>query len=147
MIDGTKFPGAHASNYWSATADSNGPSSAWTVSFSDGYVGNSSKGNNYYVRCLRGAQYESSYVRIMRVYTPVNTYNNIQDAYNNAQAGDVIQAKDVVSTENQTFVAAKAVFLKGGYDSGFTSNSGFTTISDNLTIIGGTVTIDKLIIK
>jgi hypothetical protein len=79
--------------------------------------------------------------------TIVNTYNNIQDAYNNAQAGDVIQAKNVTSTENQTFVAAKAVSFKGGYDSGFASNSGFTTINGNMTIIGGTVTIEKIIIK
>jgi hypothetical protein len=83
----------------------------------------------------------------MRADTPINTFNNIQDAYNNAEAGDVIQAKDLVSTENQTFVATKTVSVKGGYDSGFTSNSGFTTINGNMTIIGGAVTIENVIIK
>ena len=83
----------------------------------------------------------------MRGVNIINTFDNIQDAYNNAQAGDIIQAKAMVSTENQTFATAKAVSLKGGYDSGFTPTSGFTTINGNMTIIGGTVTIEKIIIK
>jgi hypothetical protein len=116
------------------------------------YVGNLNhydKDGTCYVRCVRGGQSGSldNFVRLMQGDTIVNTYNNIQDAYNNAQAGDVIQAKNVTSTENQTFVAAKAVSFKGGYDSGFASNSGFTTINGNMTIIGGTVTIEKIIIK
>jgi hypothetical protein len=117
------------------------------VEFNDGVVDNSGKSNTLSVRCVRGGQGEASYVRLMRADTPINTFNNIQDAYNNAEAGDVIQAKDLVSTENQTFVATKTVSVKGGYDSGFTSNSGFTTINGNMTIIGGAVTIENVIIK
>jgi hypothetical protein len=145
------YPRAQPLNYWSSTTSIRYQDSAWAVHFYHGGVRSQfdfqKDSHSYYVRCVRGGQGESSYVRLMREGSPVNTFNNIQDAYNNAQAGDIIQAKDLVSTETQTFVATKAVSLKGGYDSGFASNPGFTTINGNMTIIGGKVTIEKLIIK
>ena len=55
-IDRNYFPNAIASGYWSSTTFALNPSNAWVVDFyyGYGYVGN--KGNNYYVRCVRGGQ-------------------------------------------------------------------------------------------
>jgi hypothetical protein len=143
------FPGTIAAGYWSSNTDTNSPDVAQYVDFGYGYAHPSSKSNSYYyyVRCVRGGHGEESYVRLMRGDTPINTFNNIQDAYNQAITGDVIQMQAVGSFENQTFVAAKAVSLKGGYDSGFTLSSDFTTVSGNMTIIGGAITVEKIIIK
>jgi hypothetical protein len=147
VLDYTFFPGALGAKYWSSTTDASFTNSACFADF--GNYGNSFYGKDIptYVRCVRGGRGESSYVRLMRGVNIINTFDNIQDAYNNAQANDVIQAKNVVSTENQTFVATKAVSLKGGYDSGFNPTSDFTTVNGNMTIIGGTVTVENIIIK
>ncbi len=42
--------------YWSSTTYAYGPSYAWVLYFSNGYVNYSGKGNNNYVRCVRGGQ-------------------------------------------------------------------------------------------
>ena len=145
------FPNAVASYYWSSTtvAQADYPVYAWYVDFNYGDVfGSIYKYNTYYARCVRGEQAGSlNIVRLMQGVNIGNSFENIQDAYNNAQAGDIIQAKAVALTENQTFVATKAVSLKGGYDSGFNPTSGFTTINGNMTIIGGTVTVQNIIIN
>jgi hypothetical protein len=146
-IDTTYFPNAVASYYWSSTTIAYYTGYAWYVDFGGGGVYYIGKSSPFYVRCVRGGQGEASYVGLMRGGSIIHTYNNIQDAYNNAEANDVILAKNVTSTENQTFVATKAVSLKGGYDNGFNPTSVFTTINGNMTIIGGTVTIEKIIIK
>jgi hypothetical protein len=146
-IDTTFFPGNTATIYWASTTCAATSANAWTVSFYGGSILNYGKSGSHYVRCVRGGQGEASYVRLMRGGAPVASFDNIQDAYNTAQAGDVIQTKAVVSTENQTFVVPKSVFLKGGFDNGFTANAGFTVIDGNLTIIGGTVTVENLKIK
>jgi hypothetical protein len=41
----------------------------------------------------------------------------------------------------------KAVTLRGGYDSDFLLNLSMTTLNGSLTIKGGKVTIEKIIIK
>ncbi|MBU0676405.1 MAG: DUF1566 domain-containing protein [Proteobacteria bacterium] len=55
-IDPAYFPGTNLSGYWSSTASSFSSSLAWGVNFSNGYVHNYDKSNNYYVRCVRGGQ-------------------------------------------------------------------------------------------
>jgi predicted CoA-binding protein len=61
MIDSTYFPDGESSNYWSSTTLASNQDHAWSVSFSDGYVGPNSKfvSPSYqteYVRCVRGGQ-------------------------------------------------------------------------------------------
>ena len=143
-IDTAFFLHSCSSWYWSSTTGVGSAGKAWYVSFYGGSVGDYSNSRLQCVRCVRGGQGESSYVKLM---TGGNPFYNIQDAYNNAQAGDIILTKAVVSTENQTFVASKVVSLKGGYNNDFTSVIGFTTVNGNLTIIGGTLTIENLIIQ
>jgi hypothetical protein len=87
-----------------------------------------------------------NFVKLVRVGSTVGTYSTFHDAYAAALDGDTIQSQAYGVGEDLTFATPISVFLKGGFDSGFTSNSGFTTI-ESLTIKSGKVTADKLTIK
>jgi len=78
-----------------------------------------------------------------------NYYPNLQDAYNAAENGDIIQAQATAPPEDPlTFPANIAVSIKGGYDSLYATNAGtFTTINGSITIRGGAVTLENLLIK
>jgi PKD repeat protein len=78
--------------------------------------------------------------------TPVY-YSTLQEAYNAAVGGDIIQSQAVTLTENLNFNLNKSVILDGGYDCGYTSNTGKTILNGNLIISDGTVTIENLIIQ
>lgn len=75
------------------------------------------------------------------------SYAAPQAAYNAAAAGDVIQARGVDFTENLNLNRNISVFLKGGYDSAFSANSGLTVLQGILTIGTGALTVDNLAIK
>jgi hypothetical protein len=49
--------------------------------------------------------------------------------------------------ENITIDQNIPLTLKGGYDSGFSVNSGYTTIHGIMTILHGSVVVDRLIVK
>ena len=53
VIDTTYFPATVSSGYWSSTTYAPGTTGAWSVNFSDGYVGSKPKADGYYVRCVR----------------------------------------------------------------------------------------------
>jgi hypothetical protein len=58
-LNGQGFSGFNSSNssyYWSSTTYANNPYYAWYVYFNYGYVYDSNKNFNYYVRCVRGGQ-------------------------------------------------------------------------------------------
>jgi hypothetical protein len=50
------FPGTWTDSYWSSTTYVASPSSAWLVNFWHGEVDASSKGNAFFVRCVRGGE-------------------------------------------------------------------------------------------
>ncbi|MBI5675735.1 MAG: DUF4214 domain-containing protein [Nitrospirae bacterium] len=70
-IDINYFPNAHASYYWSSTTYAYYPNLAWDVDFFDGHVDYGSKGDSYYVRCVRGGQ-SGSFGNLVTYY-----YNSI----------------------------------------------------------------------
>ncbi len=49
-----KITNTLSSKYWTSTTYAYGTSYAWFVDFYNGYVDNSDKGNNNYVRCVKG---------------------------------------------------------------------------------------------
>jgi hypothetical protein len=76
-----------------------------------------------------------------------HSYSAIQDAYNAMADGDTLQIPANDFTGGLQLYLNKTVKLQGGYNCDFTSNNGFSTISDKMTVKGGKVTIEKLIIK
>jgi hypothetical protein len=145
-IDTTFFTHNCSSFYWSSTTGVGSSASAWYVSFYGGSVDDYSNSRLQCVRCVRAAL--GNFVRLVHGGGPVGTYPTFHGAYAAALDTDVIQARAVVSTENLSFASALNIHvsLKGGYDSGFTSNTGFTTVG-SLTISHGSVMIENLKIK
>ncbi len=59
-IDVTYFINTALNYYWSSTTLASHADYAWTVNFDYGFSGNYNKGNNCYVRCVRGGQFDIS---------------------------------------------------------------------------------------
>jgi hypothetical protein len=75
-------------------------------------------------------------------------YSTIQEAFNAALSGDIIEMQATTFTENPNFNnSGVLVLLKGGFDSTFGSQVGKTTIQGTLTISAGTATVQNLIIN
>lgn len=74
-------------------------------------------------------------------------YSTLQTAYDSAINGDTVQSKTLSLTENININLNKAVTLKGGYDCNYTSNAGKTTLTGNITISNGTVTVESFIMQ
>jgi hypothetical protein len=150
-INITYFPATQSSTYWSSTTYANETTDAWTVYFSAGWtygstVNGGAKTNAKYVRCVRGGVSSANFARIMRGGSPVKNYARLQDAYDNALGGDTIQALAMDFSESLTLSNNVSVLLEGGFDSGFTSNPDFTTVT-SLTISSGTVTVENVRLK
>lgn len=84
-----------------------------------------------------------SFIRVLR-FLPIYTHK-LQDAYNAAINGDTIQMGNTYFSENLTI--DKSIVLDGGYDYGFSTKSGATTLYGNLIVNYGSVTIQDLIIQ
>jgi subtilisin family serine protease len=70
-------------------------------------------------------------------------YDYLQDAVNAAAAGDVLQSQNYLFAESVTFSNAVTIIFEAGYDCTYETSTGTTTISGNLTINNGSVTIQK----
>ncbi|MGO9022062.1 MAG: InlB B-repeat-containing protein [Syntrophobacteraceae bacterium] len=76
-------------------------------------------------------------------------YQHLQDAYNAALTGDTILIQNVDLTESFTAnsTSSISVTIEGGYTSDFSSNPGTTTITGEVTISSGTVTMGNCVIS
>jgi len=151
-IDTTKFPNTPASAYWSSTTnvdfvDYPQGGYVWGINFNYGSIANWKVGAGNYVRCVRGLGY---FVRLLYgdVSGIITLYSTIHDACVAALDGQSIQAQALVSDENAACASTSGihVWLRGGYDNGFVSNAGFTTVG-SLTISGGSITVENLIMQ
>jgi hypothetical protein len=85
--------------------------------------------------------------KLVRIQGTSYYYQTIQDAYNLLNNGENAQIQALSFAENLVLQKDTDVQLEGGYDCNYSSNSGVTTINGSLTIQGGTVTIEELIIE
>ncbi len=74
-------------------------------------------------------------------------FSTLQAAYDAAPAGSTIKAWGTDFTENLNAITNKSVVLKGGYNSTYTNNSGYTTLHGVLTIGTGSLTVENLEIR
>jgi PKD repeat protein len=73
---------------------------------------------------------------------------SIQNAYNLVTfSGGTIQIRTSEFTENLTLDHLSDIVLRGGYNCDYTSNLGATTVHGTMTISGGTVTIENMILR
>jgi probable HAF family extracellular repeat protein len=77
-----------------------------------------------------------------------STYHStVQSAYNNASTGQPLLIQAFEFSENLNFTRNIEAVLQGGYNCDFTMNSGYSKLNGSLTINGGTVAIENIIIK
>jgi len=74
-------------------------------------------------------------------------YSSLQQAYDNASTGATLLLLSLQDNENITCTQQKSVVIRGGFDQGFTLNSGYTSLYGTYTIGQGTVVVDRLIIS
>lgn len=74
-------------------------------------------------------------------------YTSVQAAYNAAATGSTVQIQNQLFTENVLLNRDIMTIFNGGYDCGYTAQTGNTTIDGSLIIKNGSVTIENLIIK
>ncbi|MBL6978782.1 MAG: SBBP repeat-containing protein [Desulfobacteraceae bacterium] len=73
-------------------------------------------------------------------------YNSIQDAIDAATTGAAILIAQGDYTESIVLNESKSLILQGGWDSTFTTQSSYTTVS-SMTISEGTIEADKIILQ
>lgn len=74
-------------------------------------------------------------------------YYSLQEAYDGAFSGDIIQSQVLDYIENLVFDRNISVTIKGGYDCNYSTNSQSSAVDGNMTISNGTVIIDNLILQ
>ena len=154
-INPTFFPNAHGSihtvdpsNYWTSTTYDESKGGAWTVDFYDGSFLGVGKIGNPYVRCVRGGQSGNKcLVRGVRINGTSDYFVSIGTAYKVTLADKTLLLQAEPFLENLNFANNVNVVLRGGYDCGFASQSGFSIISGSLTVQGGSATLDNIIIE
>jgi hypothetical protein len=134
------------SYYWSSTSYAYDSDLAWYVTMYFGTVRPYDKYNDLHI------SFSIWPVRETCAETEVKlggtTYSKIQYAYDALTANDqTIQMQAATFAENLLFDDPYSVYLRGGYNCGYVSQTGWTTISGKLTIKGGKVNIDNVVIK
>jgi hypothetical protein len=74
-------------------------------------------------------------------------YSSISAACYYAVSGDIIKVWGTDFTENPWLYNGTAVTIRGGFNSTYATNSGYTTLHGTLTIAAGSAVIDQLVIQ
>jgi YD repeat-containing protein len=74
-------------------------------------------------------------------------FSTILSGYASAISGDVLKAWGTDFIESPNLNLPKAVTLKGGFNQGYSSNSGKTTLKGSLTITSGSLTVENVQIQ
>ncbi len=74
-------------------------------------------------------------------------YSSLQDAYDNADDGDTLQAQTLIITEDVDINIDKTVTMQGGSNCDYTNNIGATTLNGIISINDGTLITEHFIIQ
>lgn len=126
------------------------PSASGGSMFGNWGVGcNSFDGDNCLVQMNADKTITATFTTSTVVRIPLfGGYSSLQAAYNSAPSSCTIQAQAVeFPLSPLTLNLGKIIVLEGGYDSGYSVNSGYTTMNGILTLGTGSLTVEKLIIQ
>lgn len=82
--------------------------------------------------------------RRMDGITQVGSYFNLQEAFDAAQSDDAIEAMTTIFSENITIDTGVPIIFKGGFNSDFSSRTGYTTILGGLKVKSGMLGVQYL---
>lgn len=76
-------------------------------------------------------------------------YSTLQDAYNAAEDGDIIEARNIIFNENLYIndMNNKSVTLNGGYNSYFSAITGASSIIGNMIINNGAIILSNIVLR
>ena len=74
-------------------------------------------------------------------------YSQISSAYAGAADGATIQARELTFAAPLVLNRPIAVKIEGGYDAGFSTSQGFSTLEGGLRISSGTVKVEKVLVR
>ncbi len=132
--------------YWSSTT-SDSLTRVSIVSFSYGYFDGELKNSTLFVWPVSGGS-GACPGQSVRIEGTDQYYDTVKSAYDAANTDQTIQIQADILAENLTLADDKSITLTGGYNCGFTTQSGYTTILGAVTIGGsGSVGADRVIIR
>jgi len=79
--------------------------------------------------------------------SPPVYFSDLQIAYASASEGDTLQSQALHFNGNPSFGSNVSVKLQGGYDGLYVNSPSSTTINGTLTIYGGTVIMENIVIR
>lgn len=79
--------------------------------------------------------------------SPLAYYTHLQDAFNTVSNVTSIKSRDVAFNENLVATPVGTVILRGGYDSSFSNQEGYSVLHGSFTIKTGKVVVDRLIVS
>jgi hypothetical protein len=107
------------------------------------FLGTSDWGNDIYLDDIAVGGYNVSKALI----GTTNFYQSLTDAYAAASSGNTIKARGVDFVEDLLCGQPKNIILDGGYDSAFLTNAGYSVLHGNLTVRGGSLIVNRLVIR
>jgi hypothetical protein len=78
---------------------------------------------------------------------PPSYYDSIGDAYFHLGTGSRIEAREFLFDEDLLLNKGIPVSIGGGYDIGYSGNSGYTTIRGSLTVQNGSLMVERVVIR
>ena len=132
--------------YWSSTT-SETLDRVFIVSFSYGYFDGELKNSTLYLWPVRGGS-GACPGQTVRIKETDQRFDTVSSAYETADTDRTIEIQADMLLENLNLADNKIIALMGGYNCGFTTQSGYTTIVGAITIGGsGSVEADRMIIR
>ena len=104
-------------------------------------------GDGETVSDINFANHGPSFYDTVKVLEWPKFYDTIKEGYDAAGVGETIQVQIGSFFESPVFDRFIDVFLAGGFDAGFSVQTGVTNILGPLTIAAGSVTFDRILIQ
>jgi hypothetical protein len=83
----------------------------------------------------------------VRISAPLNYRDRLQSAFDIISQASDIWIKNVTLIEDPIFDKPFSVVLRGGYDAGFTNQTGYTTVDGIFLIKSGSLVMDRITIQ
>jgi hypothetical protein len=74
-------------------------------------------------------------------------YTTLQEGYNSAVNGDIIQSPAIVITGDLNINRNISITFEGGYDCFYSTQVGYSTLKGDITLSNGTVIFENFILK